>query len=316
MRSLALANVFVKNGWSVGFASTAETFSSVAALRDSPIQRLTLDQTRESEPQAMAACWPQGADILVVDHYQRDVVFESACRPWAQRIVVIDDMADRRHDADSLIDVANEPGAYAGLVPSQCRVLTGPQYAIIGSAFRTARVRALARRGGAVVERVLINFGQIDAINATRMAILALRNIGFKGEINVVLARAALHLADVCSMADAQTKIHIDPSNMAMFMTDADFAIGAGGVSSLERCCLGLPSIIVTVADNQRRIATMLKDGGASIDAGEMNEGTSDRLEALIDDALNDVNARTRVAKSAASLVDGYGVDRIFEMVH
>jgi UDP-2,4-diacetamido-2,4,6-trideoxy-beta-L-altropyranose hydrolase len=309
MRCIALSRAFSAGGWSVGFACTEETFDTVKAFRALAVERLVVEGGVD-EAAAIGTHWPK-IDVLIVDHYGRDAAFERACRDWARRIVVIDDLADRPHDADVLVDVANPPEAYRGLVPESCELLTGSKYAIVGDGFRAMRSRALARRDGAAVERVLVSFGQIDALNATRYALAALAATGFAGEVDVVLGRAAPHLDAVRAAAVPRTRLHVDAGNMPALMTEADLAIGAGGVTALERCCLGLPSVLVTVADNQRKIAAMLEGAGAVVNAGDVDAGLEARLAVLLRDVLENAAARIAMTKTGAALVDGRGVERI-----
>jgi UDP-2,4-diacetamido-2,4,6-trideoxy-beta-L-altropyranose hydrolase len=311
MRTLALAARFQEGGWSVGFAATEETFASVAALKDSPLERLLLELDADKEPEAMRRRWPDGADILIVDHYGRGIVLERACRGWAGRIVVIDDLADRPHDADILVDVASRPEAYRGFVPQSCEVLAGSEYAIVNGTFRAMRPRALARRHKATAERVLISFGQVDAPNATQTALAALASAGFEGDVDVVLGHAAPHLDEVRAAAGGRTQVHIDVSDMPSLMAEADLAIGAGGVTALERCCLGLPSILVTIADNQCRIVAMLAEAGAAIDIGAADTGLERRLTEKLQALLPDTSGWAAMANMGRKLVDGLGVDRI-----
>ena len=311
MRTLALASLFRSGGWSVGFAATEQTFTSVAALNDWPLERLVLAMDASKESETMRRRWPGGTDILVVDHYARDAELERACRGWARRIVVIDDLADRPHDADVLVDVANSPEAYRGLVSTACEVLTGAEYAIVNGAFRAMRPRALARRGGNAVERVLVSFGQIDALNATQSALAALAAVDFAGDIDVVLGYAAPHLDAVRAACGPQTRLHIDTDQMPVLMMEADLAIGAGGVTALERCCLGLPAVLVTVADNQRGIVAMLKEVGAAADAGQVGAGLETRLAESLPALLAEGSRRDAMALAGAKLIDGWGLERI-----
>src|SRR5262249_37733763 len=149
MRCLALASTLAEGGWQIGFAANAETYRSVAALSGSRIHCIMLPDAATEEPATLRRQWPRGADILVVDHYGRDTGFEHACRGWARRVVAMDDLSDRCHDADVLIDPGAESAAcYNGLVPPRCRVLVGPKYAIVSPDFRLARQAALARHDG------------------------------------------------------------------------------------------------------------------------------------------------------------------------
>lgn len=311
MRTLALASRFQEGGWSIGFAASQETYASVASLKDWPLESLSLGPDSSKEAAAMRDCWPGGVDVLLVDHYKRDIAFESACRGWARRIVVIDDLADRPHDADILVDIANEPEAYSRLVPAECEVLTGADYAIVNSAFRVARPRALARRRGNPVNRVLVSLGQIDALNATQTALGALASDGFTGEVDAVLSHAAPHLDAVRAATGPRTRLHIDADDMPELMTEADLAIGAGGVTAMERCCLGLPSLLVTVADNQRKLVAMVSGAGAAVDVGGVDAGLQTRLAQRLTDLLADAPRRAAMAEAGRKLVDGFGVERI-----
>jgi UDP-2,4-diacetamido-2,4,6-trideoxy-beta-L-altropyranose hydrolase len=311
MRTLALASRFQEGGWSIGFAATDETFASVAALKDWPLERLPLELDADKESEAIRRRWSGGADILLVDHYERGAPLERACRGWARRIVVIDDLADRPHDADILVDVASAREAYRDLVPQSCELLTGADYAIVNGAFRAMRLRALARRNEAAVERVLVSFGQIDAPNATQIALAALASVGFAGDVDVVLGHAAPHLDAVRAAAGGRTQVHIDVNDMPSLMAQADLAIGAGGVTALERCCLGLPSVLVTVADNQRGIVALLKGVGAAINAGDVDAGLEKRLAEKLRILFADAPRRATMTDAGKKLVDGLGVDRI-----
>lgn len=311
MRALSLAAEFSSGGWTVGFAASAESFASVQALGAENIEKLTLPGARGDEAAALARRWPTGADVLIVDHYGRNATFERACRPWAKRIVVIDDLADREHDADVLTDAVNPATAYRALVPPACEILAGPDFAIVHPAFRRAREAALARRGERPVQRVLVSLGQVDPPNATMQALAALEAAGFAGTVDVVLGKSAPHLAAVRAATAGRVRVDVSAEEMAALMTHADLAIGAGGVTAWERCCLGLPSILVTLADNQLGIAAAVANSGAGIDAGPMGAGAERQLIEALRELLTDPGRRSAMARAAASLVDGRGAERV-----
>jgi len=312
MRCLALASAYAELGWTIGFAGTVETFASVAPLVSGTMEPLRLACRVDQEPAALAEHWPGGADILVVDHYQRDAEFERACRSWARRIVVLDDLADRPHDCDLLVDSAcNSADAYRNLVPARCRVLCGPAYAIVHPRFRQARERALAKRDGGPVKRVLVSFGQVDPANATMDAVRALRAGGFAGEIDIARGGAAPHLAAVRNAAGNGTRLHIDAADMAELMVSADLAIGAGGQTSWERCCLGLPSIVATLASNQEQVVARLVKAGAAVSVGIADCELKSRISAALGDIRHTSDELRAVAQNAASLVDGRGIERV-----
>lgn len=313
MRCLALAGAFAERGWRTVFASSEESFSSIAALKNSGCEVLRLKPHEKSDPKALIALLPQGADVLVMDHYGLDAVYERGCRPWAKRIVVIDDLVDRPHDADFLFDAAADEASYRALVPATCRVCAGPQFAIIGPAFRAARNDALARRDGRRVERILLSFGQVDPPNATGHALAALEKAQYRGQVDVVLGSSAPHLNSLRAQANDRVKLHIDVSNMAALMQAADFSLGAGGVTAWERACLGLPTILIEIAENQRRIIAILEREGAAISAGPLHERIETQLSHMLQDILPAGEKRIEMARAAGKLVDGRGLERILE---
>jgi UDP-2,4-diacetamido-2,4,6-trideoxy-beta-L-altropyranose hydrolase len=316
MRCLALSRVFSAVDWSVGFAATKETFDSVKAFASFNFKKLILAAGIEEEADLIAMRWPKGADVLIVDHYGRDKLFERACRGWAKRIVVIDDLADRAHDCDLLFDSnAMSDIPYRQKVPKTCRIFVGPSYALLDPAFARARPAALCRRDGRPVERVFVSFGQIDADNVTERALAALDAARFDGAVDIILGRAAPNLAAMETHVNDRVTLHIDISNVPELMSRADIAIGAAGATSWERCCLGLPSIVIRIADNQRFLGPLLAQSGAAIDLGPHNTVTDAEITDAIKSVLTDERKRRLMAEAASRLVDGEGTRRTFEEI-
>lgn len=312
MRSLALASVFADNGWQVGFASRAESFKAMPPLGASGFDMFSLPDDPASEAAAMAARWPGGCDLLVVDHYERDASLEHACRPWTKRILVIDDLADRAHDADVLVDSgATVSAVYEKLVPASCRVLTGAKYAVLHPAFLLAREAALSRRDGRAVSRILVSLGQMDPDNATALALDAIEISGFSGAVDVVLGRSAPHLAAIRRRAKHRVNLHVNISNMHALMATSDLAIGAGGVSGFERCCVGLPSLLLQIAANQINVIRTIAGAGAGIDCGLAAGIQADSLARQLSETLEDAERRQKMAAAGSALVDGRGALRI-----
>jgi len=309
MRCLALSQAFLTGGWSVGFAGSRETFESVKAFEKANVERLVLNGLIEEEPRKIAARWPN-IDILVFDHYGRDANLEGVCRPFVDRIVVIDDLADRQHDCDVLVDSnAISRMAYRTLLPANCLVLIGPAFAPLAPEFRRVRPKAMARRDGRPVERVLVSFGQIDAGNASELALDALEAAGFAGKIDVALGSAAPHFATIKKRTNSRIQLHIDVSNMAELMANVDLALGAGGTTSWERCCLGLPSLLVELANNQRGVIQLIEKKGAGISLGSIEKLSVERIGVALSEAANKTTL-LRMAKAGTALVDGRGSDR------
>lgn len=312
MRCIALASAFSAGGWKIGFAATAESFKSVAALDATAFEKLAIDGGPADEAKQIGDKWAGEVPLVVADHYGLGIEFEQACRAFAKRIVAIDDLANRKHDADILVDSgASSPAAYSSLVSQSCRVLTGPSYAIVRADFLLARDAALPRRDGRQVARILVSFGQVDAGNATGLALDAIEALGFGGAVDVVLGQSAPHLAAIRRRAKGKITLHVNASNMPALIATGDLGIGAGGVTAFERCYLGLPSLVVEIADNQRGIIDLIVGVGAAAGAGVQGELTKDRLAAQLAALLNDGARRMAQSRAGAELVDGRGVERI-----
>ena len=133
-------------------------------------------------------------NLLVVDHYQRDAVFERACRTFAQRVLVLDDATGRDHDCDILVDAAARSAeSYAGYVPASARVLTGPAYALVRRSFLAHRSTALARRDGSPIKEILVSCGATDPDNVTAAVLDALDDLvdEIRSHCRSFVARAA-----------------------------------------------------------------------------------------------------------------------------
>jgi len=204
--------------------------------------RRDAEQTREAIGQMGDIDW------LIVDHYALDAGWERAQRRVGLRILAIDDLANRAHDCDILLDQNLAPGVetrYRSLLPVTCRPLLGPRYALLRPEFSVLR-RSLAARSG-LVKRILICFGGTDPSNETGKALSGVRRLSVAGlALDVVIGRGNPNVdlvARQCREIEGAT-LHHGADNMAELMARADLAIGAGGVMSWERCCLGLRSTL------------------------------------------------------------------------
>lgn len=203
---------------------------------------------------------------LVIDHYALSATWELKVRPTTKKIMVIDDLANRSHDCDLLLD--QTPGrefkSYEHLVPTDCQRITGPRYALLKPEFRLRRNASLKRRKQAQLKHILVFLGGVDRDNMTSKILdyLAMATLPADSKITVVLGPTAPWKKSIKALIKEMpvpTKLLVGVKNMADLMVDVDLAIGAAGSSSLERCCLGLPSLIVVLADNQISIAKELE---------------------------------------------------------
>ena len=310
-RCLALAEALHGAGRRVRFAARRGTEAMMRAASGIEFSVHELECGVDDEPQLLRKEYSNGVDLLVVDHYGRDFRFEQACRGWARQIVVLDDATGRNHDCDILIDAAAKGSAlYAGYLPHSARVLFGPPHALIRHSFVKRRPEALGGREGRRSKKILIAFGATDPKNVTAAALDALAELDETVEVTIALSSSAPHVDQIRSKATNRMCFVLD-GDMAALMTEADLAIGAAGATSYERAFLGLPSIIVTLSEDQRGVARCLIDAGAAIDAGEIDEHFGSRLSSLTNNLIHDPVARVRLSGRAMALIDGRGVQRI-----
>jgi len=254
------------------------------------------------------------ADWLVVDHYQLDQRWETALRVSADRIMVIDDLANRPHDCDLLLDQNLVPGLherYAGKVPSACRQLLGPDYALLHPAYAEQHQNTRPRRGE--IRRILAFFGGADSANLTDRAIDAFVAVGRPDmHLDVVLGASSGHREAIAQKVQghANINLHTGLPNLATLMSQADLALGAGGVTHWERLCLGLPCLVVTLSDNQLATSQELHRLGLvdllghhdAVDAQVLTEA----LKARLDQGLPEEWSKRCMAR-----VDGGGANRV-----
>ncbi len=205
-------------------------------------------------------------DWLVVDHYALNQRWESALRTSVERIMVIDDLADRVHDCDLLLDqnlVAQMHTRYADKVPAACGLLLGPEYALLQPIYAELHDRIPPREGQ--IQRIFIFFGGADRDNLTGRSLSAFLSLNRPDiEVDVVITVGTPHAEIIRQQVVGHGNIHLHGGlpTLAPLMVKADLAIGAGGATSWERLCLGLPALVVTLAENQRPITDGLQGRG------------------------------------------------------
>lgn len=323
-RCLTLAAALGAKGWRVWFAVKGETLPAAPVPLPEVQGWIVLDGSGRNEPKQIEAALHGGpADLLIVDHYGWDEVHERSCRAFARRIAVIDDLANRRHDADLLLDqtFGRSESDYVELVPRRCAILCGSRYALLRPDFAARRETALARRRAhGQVQRVLVGMGAADADNLTSVAIAAVarasERLGRPLALDVVLGFGAPHLDAVRRLLAGLPawSIHVDASgsSLAKLMAAADLAVGAAGTTSWERCCLGLPSVVLVAADNQAKIASELAAAGA---CKVVAAGASEDIAAVVEGLCAHAAARRAMGEAAAAICDGGGTARVAERI-
>ena len=245
-------------------------------------------------------------DWLIVDHYALDARWECALRRTAKSILVIDDIADRQHDCDALLDqnfYADMDTRYIGKVPSHCKLLLGPRYALLRDGFRQLRKLVKPRSGS--VKRVLVFFGGMDTDNCTAQAIEGLARIGSNGlHVDVVIGTQHPYREQIKSACAYHAfGCHVQTDRMAELMAAADLAIGAVGSATWERCSVGLPSIVLVQADNQRKAAADLEAAGVLVNLGDAHQVTTAKLADKVAELIADEAKRAELSKVSLGLM-------------
>ena len=310
MRCLALAESLMQRGWTCAFATTSETLESTPE-----IQNVTDDILLVSgdETKALIERWTDGCEWLVVDHYGRDSEFEASCRPWARHILVIDDLANRTHDCDLLMDSNPRRSDlhYRKLVPATCVVLLGPEYAPLRHVYAVRR-RHLPRVVSDQPSRLLVSLGATPRPELVTDLLDGIAASKRKWSLDVVVGALSDRDTDWTNkLTSLNGTLHVATNDMARLIDCADIAIGAAGTSAWERCCLGLPTLLVVVADNQAENAGALVEAGAALLLA--SPITPDRVSMVLRALEDDIDLWRLMAAAALRMCDGLGAPRIVQ---
>jgi UDP-2,4-diacetamido-2,4,6-trideoxy-beta-L-altropyranose hydrolase len=243
-------------------------------------------------------------DWLIVDHYALDEQWQKRLKPYYEKIMVIDDLADRKHQCDILLDQTfdRQYDDYVALVPKYCELLLGSQYALLRPEFSKLIKKALEKRKNTQeIKNILISMGGSDIKNITYDI---LKNVSNSYNTTVTLGEKSPHKKMLKNYAkNKNITVMIDADNMAELMLNADLAIGAGGSTSWERCCLGLPTLLYITADNQKSIAENLERVGAVKIVKDLKKN----LQTM----STDFSLWKVMSKNATTISDGLGVNRV-----
>lgn len=254
-------------------------------------------------------------DWLVIDHYGIDQRWESALRPLNCRILVIDDLADRKHNCDLLVDqnlYLDGATRYNQLIPAGTETLLGPKYAILRPEFALARRQAKVRQG--TIHNIFIFFGGMDLANFTLPVLAALTALRLeKIQINVVIGQLHPAREAIESLCRKHGYFcHVQTQKMAELILEADLAIGAGGSTSWERCCLGVPSLAFIAAPNQHAL-TLDADHSGLLKAASCDINDARSLQNEIKSFLSADEARKKMSQACLATIDALGANRIID---
>lgn len=325
MRCVTLARILVSFGYEIHFISLnlkgnmadfLKSYGFHVHLLQSNIVKdsLSIQQLIDAIKQTIQNDAEQTTDLLkkhgpfewiIVDHYSLDVTWENIVSECVERIFVIDDLANRIHNCDVLLDQnfhLNPLDRYEGKIPRKCVALLGTKYMLFRSEFLNIKPRV---RNGEI-KRLLIFFGGSDLTNETSKTLKAL--LILKREnlyIDVVLGASNPHTQEIYDLCRKipDTKIHVQIDYMAQLMNDADLAIGAGGASTWERCLLGLPALIIVLAENQRISIEELENKEVFVNLGSHEDVDENLIFYEIDRLMNEPYLVETMGRNALELV-------------
>lgn len=332
MRCLTLARQLLQRGASVTFACRELAGNLNPQIIHAGFKLLSLPPLPGGEPASMAAesrvdqneDWQAvmaeagdeaGWDWVIVDHYGLDAGWEQLALGRCRQLLALDDLANRPHVAHLLLDSGfhvNAAARYVDLLPSSSRLLAGPKYALLRPEFAAQRQQGLSRPPE--VSRLLISFGGVDRLGITATVLSALAGRDMRGlQVDCVVNGSFARLDEIQQLASghAWLSLHYGTSDMAGLMATADIFIGAGGGTTWERCCLGLPAIVLALADNQQPGATSLAEAGVQLYLGRVDEFHPARLLSALDVLQHNHCLWQSMAQLASRLVDGRGAERV-----
>lgn len=305
MRCLTLAQALRQQGAECHFVCQQSEGNLILVIEQLGFTVIPLDNNIDSE--RIDAIKTQAAlytdyQLLIVDHYQLGLEYCQLLRSHCQYVLVIDDLANRQHDCDVLLDqnlLANASGRYNHLVPAHCIQLLGPGYALLRDEFYQTKSQPLP-------QHILVSFGGSDEHNLTALAITAIASLKFQQvTADIVIGannpwRTELEKQIACQ---PNMQLHVQCNYMAALMQKAQLMLGAGGASHWERCISRLPGLIVTVAENQQATTAHLHQLGACIWLGQ----AADMSEQLIAEKLRyyllHPELLNEISKAAATIV-------------
>lgn len=343
MRCLTLADELTRQGaecWFICREHTGHLGELIASKghhlallpRDSNIQPVDTPAS-ESYAYWLGASWQEDArqtrmalgslkpDWLVVDHYALDAEWERVLAGEVGNIMVIDDLANRSHQCTLLLDqnLGRASTDYDDRVPPNCHRLIGPRYALLRPEFAALREQSLKRRETPRLKRILISLGGVDRLNVTTQILDAIRQSSLPDdvELDIIMGATAPHLDGVRRRAadlSCVASVSVNVTNMAERMSQADLSIGAAGGTSWERCSLGLPVILVVLAENQIGGAKALETVGAAVTINAASQINKQLPQTLT--RLTDASVLKSMSRAAAAITRGAGVSDVIQTMN
>ncbi|MDO6507251.1 UDP-2,4-diacetamido-2,4,6-trideoxy-beta-L-altropyranose hydrolase [Colwellia sp. 4_MG-2023] len=257
-------------------------------------------------------------ELIITDHYAIGDVWHRLVAGYTKKILAIDDLGDRAHFSDYLIDQTFNcnKSKYLNLVPSHTQLLLGTEYCLLREEFNNSdEVKLLKVRKRSNLNTVLVMLGGTNPDNIVNKIIYLISQMTIVKKINIIVNEKVEYLSDIKALCfnHKNAVLHISPNNIAEIMQESDIAIGAAGSASWERCTQGLPSIVIVLSENQREISEVLENAGV-VKVLELNQ-LHNKLKQTLLNWLNDKEEYYSSVKQCFNICDGLGISRVIKVL-
>jgi len=298
MRCLTLADKLSELGAAqaidIAFASSPETVETVPDLKY-PI----VDETI-------------GGDILIIDHYELGIDYETSMRDKFDLIMVIDDIPNRPHNCDILLDqtFGRKESEWHPMVPDSALLLTGGPFMLLRQEFEFMKSQSQPRTK---LDSIFVSLGGTDPYNVTDLVLEGIRKTRLDLPVTVVMGTNAPHILDVKDKAKSMSNVIVmtNVRSMSALMINADLAIGAGGTTAWERCALGLPSLVLEIADNQKDVIRRLVLADAALECPIDDHAVYEAIMLL----HSSPEILMQMSFSASAICPGNGAQRVAQIL-
>jgi UDP-2,4-diacetamido-2,4,6-trideoxy-beta-L-altropyranose hydrolase len=318
MRCVALAQAWQDEGGECIFAMAGGNPSLEERVRSEGIEIVTIVAsagTPQDAAQFVELAGKYHARWVVVDGYQFDIKYQRTLKDAGLKLLLVDDNGHAgAYVADIVLDqnAQASESSYLHREP-YTRLLLGSRYAMLRREFKAWR--EWKRQIASVGRKVLVTLGGADADNITVQVIRALHVLsGENLEATIVVGGSNPQggsLEEEVQRAGGAIRLLRNVLNMPELMAEADVAISAAGITCWEVCLLGLPALLIDVAENQTPVAQELERQGIAAYAGHGKDVRPESLAALLKSLLVSQERRAAMSERARRLVDGFGAERV-----
>ncbi len=320
VRCLALADTFKKFGWKCFFACEKDSFKTTPILLESNVGIIEIGGSIDDDIELIVLNLGREINLVIFDHYDIDIDIESKFRECTNTIIVIDDLANRKHDADILIDQTflRNKKDYQFLVPKKCSLMLGSEFVILRRDFHIERAQFINRlnNNDDSIKNIIILFGNNDSKFMSMVALDGVIDSGIKTELTIVLGKGVKNVdtiqRKIQKINNIRIKLLVNVRNIAYLISQSDMAIIAGGTTIWECLCIGVPALVIKTAKNQEKNINNLSKKGLIVYLGHYKKINKKVISNALSDLNENLDRIRNIGKTSRKICDGYGVRRIF----